>query len=405
MTVTVATILGCARPSTEAPTRDAGVSAARGAPPGAPTLDALSSAITPGARTSAAITEADLRTRVFIFADDSMLGRNAPGAGDLKAADYLAGELRRLGLEPAGDNGTYFQDVPMPPRGGRASTPPAPVPTGRNVVAVLRGSDPTLRGQYVAVGAHKDHEGISYRAVDHDSARAASMARIRTEITGRAPSPQALRATIDSIRRLRPVRRDSIFNGADDDGSGSMAVLEIAEAMVNAPTRPRRSVLFVWHTGEEDGLVGSAYFTGRPTVPRDSIVAQVNIDMIGRGGADDTPGGGPDYLMVVGHRRLSTELGDLVDSVNTRQSSPLRFDLSWDDPNHPQQIYSRSDHASYAQYRIPVVFFFTGLHADYHEVTDEPQYLDYRHYTRITRLIHDVVRAIGDRPRRLRVNR
>jgi hypothetical protein len=401
----VVAIPGCARSSADTARRDGGAGAVQSGTAAAPsTLDALSTDLAPGSRTSPAITEADLRTRVFIFADDSMLGRNAPGEGDRKAADYLAGELKRLGLEPAGENGTYFQEVPMP-RVGAASPAPGPVPTGRNVVAVLRGSDPALRGQYVAIGAHKDHEGISYRVVDHDSARAVALARMRLEITGRGPSPQEIRATIDSIRRLRPARRDSVFNGADDDGSGSMAMLEIAEAMVNAPTRPRRSVLFVWHTGEEDGLVGSGYFTSHPTVPRDSIVAQVNLDMIGRGGADDTPGGGPDYLMVVGHRRLSTELGDLVDSVNARQAAPLRFDLSWDDPNHPQQIYGRSDHASYARYRIPVVFFFTGLHADYHEVTDEPQYLDYPHYTRIVKYIHDVVRAIGDRPARLRVNR
>jgi Zn-dependent M28 family amino/carboxypeptidase len=184
-----------------------------------------------------------------------------------------------------------------------------------------------------------------------------------------------------------------------------MAILEIAEALVNAPGKPRRSVLFVWHTEEEDGLYGSRYFTDNPTVPRDSIVAQVNIDMIGRGGADDTPGGGPDYLMVVGHRRLSTQLGHIVDSVNTLQAAPLRFDLSWDAPDHPEGIYGRSDHANYARYRIPVVFFFTGLHADYHQVTDEPQYLDYPHYARITRYIHDVVRAIADRQERPKLDR
>ena len=209
---------------------------------------------------------------------------------------------------------------------------------------------------------------------------------------------------VDSIRRLRPVRLDSIANGADDDGSGSMALLEIAEAMVADGARPRRSVLFVWHTGEEDGLLGSQHFTEHPTVPADSIVAQINVDMIGRGTAEDVRGGGPDYLIVVGHRRMSQDLGDIVDAVNERQPRPLRFDLSWDAPDHPEGIYDRSDHAHYARIGIPVAFFFTGLHADYHQVTDEPQYLDYPHYTRITRYLHDLVTAIADRDARIRMD-
>jgi hypothetical protein len=193
------------------------------------------------------------------------------------------------------------------------------------------------------------------------------------------PTAAELRVNVDSLRRIRAPRRDSIYNGADDDGSGSMAVLEIAEALANAPVKPARSVLFVWHTGEEDGLLGSAYFTAHPTVPRDSIIAQINIDMIGRGTAQDVIGGGP------------RELGDVIEAVNARQQRPFKFDLSWDAPDHPEQIYGRSDHANYARVGIPVAFFFTGLHADYHQITDAPQYLDYPHYTRITQYLHDVV--------------
>ena len=119
-------------------------------------------------------------------------------------------------------------------------------------------------------------------------------------------------------------RVDSIANGADDDGSGSVSVLEIAQWLANRPTKPRRSVLFVWHTGEEKGLLGSLWFTDHPTVPRDSIVAQLNLDMVGHGDAWDETGrtkdgtpihGGPAYLQLVGSRRLSTELGDLVEKV------------------------------------------------------------------------------------------
>ena len=135
-------------------------------------------------------------------------------------------------------------------------------------------------------------------------------------------------------------------------------------------------------------------------MPRDSIVAQINIDMIGRGGAGDTPGGGPSHLLLVGSRRLSTELGDLVEAVNNRRQRRLALDYSWDAPGHPQGIYCRSDHAMYARYGIPVVFFFTGLHGDYHQVTDEPQYIDYPHYANITQFVHDVAAEVANRAAR-----
>ncbi len=537
----------CARPTSET-----GPASTAGSAPTPPVV------VTPSMRTNPAITEGDLRTRIYIFADDSMMGRDAPREGDRMAADYLAGELRRLGLEPAGDNGTFFQDLPNTERGiepgatlevdGTALrygsdflptslTAPAPledvqvvyggvagsdtsrqisaaaaagkfvvldtqhgggsrvmrsVPrfsraagigivnldqipgpnravvsapvllnglspaepvadgpitlsistaaaerllgaplrgrtpgasgrtvsgsfklinrplsagTARNVVAILRGSDPARRGQYVAIGAHKDHVGYNHDPVDHDSARVMLLAENRAQMDGRSRRREEFSVNIDSLRAVRPVRLDSIFNGADDDASGSMALLEIAEALANAPTKPARSILFVWHTGEEDGLLGSAYYTSHPTVPRDSIIAQINIDMIGRGSAQDVKGGGPDYLIVVGHRRMSRDLGTLIETVNARQARPFRFDLSWDGPNHPEQIYGRSDHANYARVGIPVAFFFTGLHADYHQVTDEPQYLDYPHYTRIVQYLNDVVVELATRPERVKRDR
>jgi hypothetical protein len=525
--------------------------------------------------TTGAITVADLQTRLYIFADDSMMGRQTGREGNMKGTAYIARELARLGIEPAGDNGSYFQALPYvvrkfttnstltvdgrplrwledfvatpgavaprpianaqvifggvvgdtlqqitreqaagrfvvlrpaPPgerggaggpggaRGGRGAGPAAnrfadaaavavvdlhtlspsaralinnpagvlnnpqpgapspqpapanlritqevfaglfgrsatvapgttgatvtanldfvtqPVPEfGRNVVGILRGSDPTLRGQYVAIGAHNDHVGFTAAPVDHDSARAAASARLRMQITGdslRPLSPDemaAIRVNLDSLRRIRPARLDSIRNGADDDGSGSMAMLEIAEALATAATKPRRSVLFVWHTGEEGGLSGSRWYVENPTVPRDSIVAQINIDMIGRGRATDLPGGGDDYVAVVGSDSLSNELGDMVRAVNRRQTKPFRLDYRFDRPTTwpgYNNIYNRSDHANYARRNIPIAFFFTGLHQDYHQVTDEPQYIDYPHYTRITQYIHDLMVEIGNRDRR-----
>lgn len=228
---------------------------------------------------------------------------------------------------------------------------------GYNVVALRRGADSALRGTYVAFGAHLDHIGIQ-----------------------------------------RPENGDSIANGADDDGSGTVALLAIARAAVTqkAPA-PRRSMLFVWHTGEELGLYGSEWFTSHPTVPLDSIVAQLNADMIGRNG--------PDSLYIVGpvaapHRQSYT-LGLIVDQVNASLPRPFTINREWDSPTHPEQIYYRSDHYNYARNGIPVVFFTSGLHADYHKVTDSPDKIDYAKLARVAAFIYDVGLAVSERPSRL----
>ena len=293
-----------------------------------------------------------------------------------------------------------------------------PMPGGANVVAIIPGSDSILRREYVAVGSHNDHVGIGGfpmqggvrgPAPDHDSLRTAAMQRLGIQIAAGdirtlTPDEQArVRVNVDSLRRIRPARLDSIRNGADDDGSGSMAMLEIAEAIMRSPTKPKRSIVFVWHTAEEDGLVGSRWYTDNPTVPITRIVAQINMDMIGRGRAEDVIGGGPDYLGMLGASRLSSELGARVQAVNQRQAKPLALDARFDRPitwSGYNNIYGRSDHANYARYNIPIVFFFTGLHADYHQVTDEAQYLDYPHYTRITQFVHDLTVDVANLPKR-----
>lgn len=270
--------------------------------------------------------------------------------------------------------------------------------SARNVIAVLPGNDPELRGQYVALGAHSDHVGTR-RPLDHDSLRAynTELEALRARL-GRRPTAEeraSIRVNVDSLRAIRPARMDSVFNGADDDGSGSVSLLAIAQAMAAAETKPRRSILFVWHTAEELGLLGSRWFTDNPTVPRDSIVAHFNMDMVGRGAEGDIPGGGPTYLQLVGSRRLSTELGDLVEEVNAEMELPFDFDYSLDADGHPERIYCRSDHWNYARWGIPVVFFTTGLHKDYHQVTDEPDYIDYPHMARVARLVHDVALRVA----------
>ena len=516
--------------------------------------------------TDAAISPADLMSRLYVFADDSMEGRRVGTEGHRRSTAYIEREVRRLGLVPAGDSGTYFQNLPVFSRtlaagqtltaGGTAFrpwvdylprdngptarsientpvvfggffgdtatmiTPSAAagkfvimaIPDGpdgrprwqanrgaltqyylgataialasldamepdvrsvlsesgvnlqtpeegfprvpaflyttramaeallgspiasskrgatsskrvsgsmrfdevrapaRNVVAILPGSDPRLRGQFVAIGAHNDHIGFDHNPVDHDSLRAFN-AVVRPGGADDEPRPATaeetvrIRSILDSLRRIRAPRLDSIYNGADDDGSGTVTVLEIAEALLRAPVKPKRSILFVWHAGEEEGLWGSEYFTDHPTVPRDSIAAQLNIDMVGRGRAEDITGGGPGYVQLIGSRRLSTELGDLVEAVARKQPTPFRFDYQYDANGHPQQYYCRSDHYEYARYGIPIVFFSTGGHRDYHQVTDEPQYIDYDQLARVATLIKDQAVRVADLDHRVVVDK
>jgi Zn-dependent M28 family amino/carboxypeptidase len=139
------------------------------------------------------------------------------------------------------------------------------------------------------------------------------------------------------------------------------------------------------------GLVGSGWFTDHPLVPLDSIVAELNLDMVGRGGAGDLAGGGPDYLEVIGANRRSPELGRIIDEVNRSSQRPFALVKS-----DPRSLFCRSDHWSYARFGIPVAFFTTGLHADYHRVTDEAQYVDYAKLERVTRFVSDVVRSLAN---------
>ncbi|MBL0171272.1 MAG: M28 family peptidase [Gemmatimonadaceae bacterium] len=513
--------------------------------------------------TKAAITAEDLMTRLYVFADDSMMGREAGTLGSVKATDYLAAEAKRIGLIPAGDNGTYFQTLPLKQRkvdpmstfmagtaplafgkdwavggqstfnkenletvyggvygdtvnritseqaagklvvmsvpltgpaiNGAVQSPESPVPASaaavalllpgqvmpqvaaymhragitvadgppeplrvflaagaasmiftkalnelvigdagakvamnaivtmtdnefpaRNVVGILPGSDPVLKNQYVAVGAHSDHEGMSRTALAHDSMLVFNRI-VRpggAEDGGKKATPEQvtqINAELVELRKKTPARSDSVFNGADDDGSGSVAVLEIAESMAAAKTKPKRSTLFVWHVGEEKGLWGSHFFTEHSTVPRDSIVAQLNMDMVGRGAPSDQTGmtkdgkelrGGPDYLQLVGSRRLSTELGDMVDRINTGKKHGFTFDYAMDANDHPMNIYCRSDHYEYAKFGIPVTFFTTGGHSAYHQLTDEPQYIDYPHMTRVAKLVADIALELGNGAKR-----
>jgi Zn-dependent M28 family amino/carboxypeptidase len=204
---------------------------------------------------------------------------------------------------------------------------------------------------------------------------------------------------IDSLiaraRAIRPPRRDSIMNGADDDGSGTVALLEIAEKF--ASEKPARSIIFVSHQGEESGLLGSRWFTDHPTIPLDSIVAALNMDMEGKGRVDQVKFGGPASIQTLGARRLSREFGDIIDSVNATRTEVMAIDRSWDVSANPMNRFCRSDQVNYVRHDIPVTYFSTGYAEDYHQLTDEPQYIDYDHMARIGRFVHDLAWAIAQR--------
>jgi hypothetical protein len=225
----------------------------------------------------------------------------------------------------------------------------------RNVVGIVEGTDPKLKNTYVLYGAHYDHTG--YR---------------------------------DGVPRQG---NDRINNGADDDGSGTVALMAIARAFALGP-RPKRSILFVWHAGEESGLLGSRYNADYPVVPLESMVAVVNIDMIGRNRDDDPKQSNTVY--VVGSDRISTELHNINEDANAALPKPLTLDYEMNDPADPQSIYTRSDHYSYAAKGIPIVFLFTGTHPDYHQPSDTVDKILFDKLARITQLAYETGRRVAN---------
>jgi hypothetical protein len=206
--------------------------------------------------------------------------------------------------------------------------------TTQNVVAYLEGSDADLKHQAVVFSAHYDHVGK---------------------------------------------RQDgTIYNGADDDGSGTTAILEIAQAFATNPLRPKRSVMFIGHAGEEKGLLGSEYFTSHPLVPLENLVANLNIDMIGRNDSNQ--------VYIIGSDHLSTELHRINESAN--QQIGLNLDYTYNDVNDPNRFYYRSDHYNFAKHGIPIIFYFTGTHSDYHQPGDDIDKINFEKMQRISRLVY-----------------
>jgi hypothetical protein len=293
------------------------------------------------------ITPSDYLQKISVIAHDSMGGRDTPSPGLEMTAAWIAGEFERLGLTPGGDDGGFLQRYVLPVVGPEGAAP-AEASTAPNVVAILEGSDPALRDEYIVFSAHMDHIG-----------------------TG---PPNA--------------NGDSINNGADDDASGTTAILELAEAFSAMAVKPKRSMIFLTVSGEEKGLWGSDYFANNPPVSVDRMVANLNVDMIGRNWSDT--------IVAIGKEH--SDLGVTLNQVNAEhpELGMTAIDDIWPD----QRFYFRSDHFSFAKKGVPILFFFNGTHEDYHGEDDEVDRIDTDKAARITKLLFFLGYELGERSAR-----
>ena len=283
---------------------------------------------------------------VRYLADDGLKGRLAGSDGERCAGEFIAREFARLGLKPGGENGTFFQSLDL----ASVLNPHAPGGTGRNVIATLEGSDPELKGEWVVVGAHYDHLG-----------------------EGGTPNS------------LAPGER-AIHNGADDNASGVATVLWVAERLASG-ARPARSVAFIAFTGEESGLLGSAYYVNHPASGADSIVAMINLDMVGRlhGGT----------LLVYG-------VGTAVEWTALLEPAAARAGVAIATKGDG---YGPSDHTSFYLKDVPVLHFFTNTHGDYHKPSDDWEKIDSKGLTAVATIVGDVAAAAANSRPRLTLKR
>jgi len=357
------------------------------------------------------VREADVRRHLEVLAADSMMGRLTGTPGIHKAARYVAEQFAALGLRPAGDStgapwASYLQRVPLrvDSAGARPRLLPSwaafdTVPAARrlvdaNVVGMIPGSDPALRDEVVLVTAHYDHVGTG-RPVDPDSLRIhRRILALRPpvpRVQGQPPQPPAplsaaeqatFRRQRDSVLALRPARLDSIFNGADDDASGTVGLIEIARAMLAGPP-PKRTVIFAAMTGEERGLLGTNWYLAHPVVPLERTVANLNVEMIGR---PDSLAGGPGKAWLTGYERST--MGDVL-AANAIPLVP--------DPRPEQSFFTRSDNIGFARRGIPAHTISSfDLHVDYHQVTDDVDAIDFAHMTQVIAATARATRLLSD---------
>ncbi|UPQ76539.1 M28 family metallopeptidase [Chryseobacterium nepalense] len=300
------------------------------------------------------IKAADLKKNLYVIASDEMEGRDTGSPGQKRAGEYMVNYYKNLGISFPKALGSYYQKVPsdfMKKRGG------SNLPDSENILAFIEGSEKPE--EIVVVSAHYDHVGT---------------------------------------------KNGVVYNGADDDGSGTVAVMEIAKAFQAAKKSgkgPKKSVLFLHVTGEEHGLFGSEYYTDNPVFPLANTVVDLNIDMIGR---DDPENRGKQYVYVIGSEMLSSQL-KLINEAANKRTNNLELNYKYDDPNDPQRLYYRSDHYNFAKNNVPVAFFFDGIHEDYHKPTDDVEKIDYDLLAKRTQLVFATAWEIANRPDRIIVDK
>lgn len=298
------------------------------------------------------ITAADIKKHLYIYAGDEMEGRMTGSKGQKMAAEYLRKFYIDKNIDAAPGTENYFQNIPG------SYFKRKDINSSENVVAFIKGSEKPE--EIVVLSAHLDHIGIN--------------------------------------------KNGDINNGADDDGSGTIAVLKMAQAFQQAVrdgNGPKRSILFLHVTGEEVGLYGSKYYAENPLLPLENTVVNLNIDMIGR--IDPKKADTPDYLYLIGSEMLSKELKQVSEEVNSKYIN-MAFDYTYDDPNDPNRFYYRSDHYNFAKNGVPIIFYFNGVHQDYHKPGDTPDKIEYDLMERRTKLIFLTAWEIANREDRIKVD-
>lgn len=305
------------------------------------------------AKYAATITAKDLGNHLFTYASDEFEGRETGEPGQKMAVEYLKNFYKSQNIVSPIGGDDYFQEVPA--EWINKNTRRGTYKDSENVVAFIEGSEKPE--EIVVISAHLDHEGV---------------------------------------------KNGKVYNGADDDGSGTVAMLEIAEAFqlaVKAGKSPKRSILFLHVTGEEKGLLGSKYYTDvDPIFPLENTVCDLNIDMIGR--TDSRHKADPNYVYLIGSDKLSTELHTISEAMNKKYTN-INLDYKYNDENDPNRFYYRSDHYNFVKNNVPIIFYFNGTHVDYHKPTDTPDKINYELLENRTKLVFHTAWEVANKETRI----
>ena len=301
------------------------------------------------------ITSESLKTNLTVIASDEMQGRDTGSEGQKKAGRYLIEQYKNAGISFPKGADSYYQAVPAAFLNAQYNEN---LPDSENIWAFIEGSEKP--NEIVVVSAHYDHVGI---------------------------------------------KNGEIYNGADDDGSGTVGILEVAKAFQKAKNEghgPKRSILILHVTGEEHGLHGSRYYSENPLFPLSNTVADVNIDMIGR--RDELHKDTNNYIYVIGSDYLSTDLYNVCEDVNKKYIN-MNLDYKYNDKKDKNRFYYRSDHYNFAKNGIPSVFLFNGTHADYHKPTDEVEKIEFDALAKRTQYAFAIAWEIANRENKLVVDK